>query len=97
MPVDALNTSVPVGHELYLALDAETRLRQVVRREEESRVIAVAVDQRFAFVVIGVLRQAMADPAHTDVIGAVQGDAVPGQRASGGDELLEARAGFGGG
>ena len=48
--------SVPVVQKLNLALDAQTRLRQVVRRNEQSRLICVAVDQRFAFIVIGVFR-----------------------------------------
>ena len=39
----------------------------------------------------------MADPADADVIRAVQRDAVPGQRAIGGGELVAARAGVGGG
>ena len=35
----------PVIHELYLRLDAQTRLRQVVRRNEELGMIAVPVDE----------------------------------------------------
>src|ERR1700691_5344507 len=46
----------PARRKLFLAPDAETRLLQVVRRDEESRLIAVAVHQRFAFVVIAVYR-----------------------------------------
>ncbi len=46
----------PVVHKLFLGLDAQTRLRQVVRRNEELGVIAVPVDQRFAFIVIAVFR-----------------------------------------
>ncbi len=83
----------PVVRELFPAPDAQAGLLQVVRRNEELRVIAVPVHQRFAFVVVAVYRHAMADPAHADVIRAVQGDAVPGQRAIGGEELLGARTG----
>src|SRR5580693_4445604 len=57
---------------------------------------AVPVHQRFAFVVVAVFRQAVADIAEADVIRAVQRDAVPGQRAIGGGELVAARAGVGG-
>jgi hypothetical protein len=39
----------------------------------------------------------MAYPAHTDVIGAIQGDAVPRQGAIGGDELVNIRAACGAG
>ena len=85
----------PAGHELFPGLDAQPRLRQVVRRDDEARLIAVAVDQRFAFVVVAVFRQAVADPAQADVIRAVDGDAVPGQRAIAGEEILGAGAGCG--
>ncbi len=58
--------------------------------------IAVSVHQRSAFIVSGVFRQAVADPADADVIRTVHRDAVPGQRAIGGEELVAARAGVGG-
>src|SRR5580704_10308540 len=58
--------------------------------------IAVSVHQRCAFIVIAVLRQAVADPADADVIRTVQCDAVPGERAIGGGELVATRAGVGG-
>ncbi len=93
MPVEALNTTDQPGQKLLLAPDAETRLRQVVRRDEESRLIAVAVHQRFAFIVVAVFRQTMADPTDADVVRAVQRDAVPGQGAIGGEEFLHAGAG----
>src|SRR5580704_953334 len=38
----------------------------------------------------------MADPADADVIRTIERDAVPGQRAIGGGELVAARAGVGG-
>jgi hypothetical protein len=37
----------------------------------------------------------VADPADTDVIRTIEGDAVPGQGAIGGGELVAARAGVG--
>src|SRR5580692_1065640 len=80
----------PARRKLFLAPDAETRLLQVVRRDQESRLIAVAVHQRFAFIVVAVHRQAVADPADAHVIRAVHGNAVPGQRAIGGGELAAA-------
>jgi len=43
-------------YKLFLAPDAETRLLQVVRRDDESRSAAVSVHQRFTFVVIAVFR-----------------------------------------
>src|ERR1039457_2577335 len=46
----------PALQKFFLGLDAQTRLRQVVGRNEELGVIAVPVDQRFAFIVIGVFR-----------------------------------------
>src|ERR1700677_717994 len=82
--------------KLFLAPDAQTRLLQVVRCNEESMLIAVSVHQRFAFVVIAVFRQAVADPADAGVIRTVQRYAVPGQRAIGGGELVGARARVGG-
>src|ERR1700685_2867506 len=57
--------------------------------------IAVSVHQRFAFIVVAVYGQAVADPTDADVIRTVQRDAVPGQRAIGGGELAAARAGVG--
>src|ERR1700744_1741374 len=39
----------------------------------------------------------MADPAPADVIGAVEGDSMPGERAIGRDEVANTLAGFGGG
>src|SRR5277367_6646011 len=74
----------PARLKLYLAPDAETRLLQVVRCDQESILIAVSIHQRCAFIVIAVFRQAVADPADADVIGTVQSDAVPGQRIGGG-------------
>ena len=76
----------PAGQKLFLALEAQTRLRQVVRRKEELRMVAVPVDQRFALIIIAVFRQAVADPARAGVIRAVQGDAVPRQRAIGDED-----------
>jgi hypothetical protein len=40
--------------KLFLAPDAQTRLLQVIRLDEESMLIAVAVHQRFAFIVVAV-------------------------------------------
>ena len=42
--------------------------------------IAVSVNQRFAFIVRGVLRQAVAHPTDADVIRTIHRDAVPRQR-----------------
>ncbi len=46
----------PAGRKLLLTLDAKPRLRQVVRCDEESMLIAVSVHQRFAFIVRAVFR-----------------------------------------
>src|ERR1700679_3965239 len=81
--------------KLFPAPDADTRLLQVVRRDQESMFIAVPVYQGLALVVITVFRQAVAHPADANVIRTVQRDAVPGQRAIGGRELVAARAGVG--
>ena len=56
MPVEALNTAYQSAINSILPLMPRPDLRQVVRRNDESRVIPVAVDQRFAFVVIAVFR-----------------------------------------
>ncbi len=42
--------------KLFLAPDAQTRLREVVRCNDESMLIAVSVYQRFTFIVIAVFR-----------------------------------------
>src|ERR1700733_5725817 len=68
----------PAMRKLFLAPDAQTRLLQVVRRDEESMLIAVWVPQRFAFIVVAVFRQAVADIADADVIRSVHRNAVPG-------------------
>src|SRR5271167_3297165 len=68
----------PARQKLFLAPDTQTRLLQIVRCYDESMLIAVSVHQRFAFVVIAVYGQAVADPADADVIRTVQRDAVPG-------------------
>src|ERR1700733_4681181 len=81
---------------LFLAPNAQTRLLQVVGCDNESMLKAVSVYQGFAFVVIAVFRQAMADPADADIIRTVHRDSVPGQRAIRGGELAAARAGVGG-
>src|SRR3984885_11920359 len=52
----SVENNEPVMHKLFPGLDAHAGLLQVVRRDEESRLIAVAVDQRFAFIVIAVFR-----------------------------------------
>src|SRR5580658_970792 len=44
----------PARRKLFLAPDAETRLRQVVRCDDEAMLKAVSVYQGFAFVVIAV-------------------------------------------
>jgi hypothetical protein len=46
----------PARRKLFLAADAETGLLQVVRRHQESMLIAVPVHQRFAFIVRAVFR-----------------------------------------
>src|SRR5580658_690690 len=46
----------PARQKLFLAPDAQTRLLQVVRCDDESMFIAVSVYQRFAFIVIAALR-----------------------------------------
>ena len=45
----------PALRKLFLALDAQTRLLQVVRCGEKQVLIAVSVHQRFAFIVIAVV------------------------------------------
>jgi hypothetical protein len=57
---------------------------------------SLPVHQRFAFIVIAIFRQAVADVAEADVIRTIQRDAVPGQIAIGGGKLAAARAGIGG-
>src|SRR5215469_14196244 len=66
-------------------------MRHLGGRRITKREIGVPVDQRLAFIVIGTLRHAVADPAHADVICAVERDAVPGEGAIGVNELLETR------
>src|SRR5579862_1467831 len=87
-----IEDDVPALRKLYFAPDTQTRLLQVIRCGEESALIAVAVYQRFAFVVMAVVRQSVTDPAEANVIRAVERDAVPGQRAIGGGEFVAAGA-----
>src|SRR5579862_8803416 len=83
----------PAVEEFFFTTDAETGLLQVVGRDQESMLIAVAIDQRRAFVVVSIFRQAVTDPADANIIRAVQSDAVPGEGAICEGELASARAG----
>src|SRR5579862_4456067 len=88
-----IKNDVPAMKELFLATDAETGLLQVVGRDEEAVLIAIAIDQRCALIVVAILRQAVADPADADVIGTVERDTVPGQCAVGEGKFASAGAG----
>src|SRR5580658_3299151 len=46
----------PARQKLFLASNSHTRLLQVVWCDDESRLIAVSVHQRFAFIVVAVIR-----------------------------------------
>src|SRR5579862_576608 len=52
----SIKYKVPAVRKLFLALNAQAGLLKVVRRDEESMLKAVSVDQRRAFIVIAILR-----------------------------------------
>ena len=85
----------PARKKLFPAADAETGLLKVVGRDNETMLIAVAVDERRTFIVVTVFRKAVADPANANVIGTVEGDAVPSKSAIGGGEFVATGAGIG--
>ena len=97
MPVEASNTTDQPSMISSLPLIPRLVCDRLLGAMSHSGLIAVAVDQCFAFVVVGAGRHAVTDPADAHVVGAEDGDAMPGQRAGRGREIVQARARIGGG